>query len=62
MSTPMFTKAEAVALLTDKLGVTDVEKRLETDKALLLQDIIVAWHTELIFQNLRLVSIPPKDR
>ncbi|XP_005112855.1 uncharacterized protein LOC101854469 [Aplysia californica] len=58
----MFTKDEALSFLKNNLKVRDVEKRLETDRRSLLDDFVVAMQTQLVFQNLRLLSVPKAQR
>ena len=60
MASDMFTADEACRFVCQKLKVETVRKRMASDRRSLLDDIIVAMHTELLYQNIRGMLISSK--
>ncbi|RUS85352.1 hypothetical protein EGW08_006895, partial [Elysia chlorotica] len=62
MATEMFTPDEAENFISNKLKVKNVRERTASDRKGLLDDIAVAMQTELLFQNVHLMSFPLEKR
>uniref|UniRef100_A0A2C9M5Y5 arylamine N-acetyltransferase n=2 Tax=Biomphalaria glabrata TaxID=6526 RepID=A0A2C9M5Y5_BIOGL len=58
----LFSRDEAFNFLKDNLNVKDVEQRLSMDRKNLLDDIATNMQIHLVFNNMRLLSLPQELR
>ena len=57
-----FTRETAARFCTEKLGVSITEDKLTSEPRRLLDELVTSLQTRLLFQNVRLLSLPPAVR